>query len=145
MGLWLKVRLKRKNSWFLVFGFQQGSAVKPRFWTFFSVNYCFFALQPRIRVFKPGFQNPRVSNKNWYIFHFPGQTLKSPKSKWQFLFGLNKRASEVKYVKGFGYIGISTSISRIVKLTFYHESIWISPWVMYNVHTSVHNAYTLGH
>ena len=45
------------------------------------------------------------------------------KSQWQFLFGLNKRALDVKYVKGLGYIGISTSISRIVKLTFYRESI----------------------
>ena len=36
-----------------------------------------------------------------------------------------------KYVKGFGCIGISTSISRIVKLTFYRESTYISPWVMY--------------
>ena len=38
------------NCWLLAFGFLQGSAVKPRFWTFFSVNYCFFAQQPRIRV-----------------------------------------------------------------------------------------------
>ena len=30
--------------WLLVFGFLQDSAVKPRFWTFFSVNYCFFLL-----------------------------------------------------------------------------------------------------
>ena len=30
------------NCWLFVFGFLQNSAVKPRFWTFFSVNYCFF-------------------------------------------------------------------------------------------------------
>ena len=58
------------NYWLLVFGFLQSSAIKPRFWTFFfSANYYFFAQQPRIRVFKPGFQNPGfqfpVSNKNW--------------------------------------------------------------------------------
>ena len=49
----------------LVFGFLQ---VKSRFWTSFSVNYCFFAQQPRIRVFKPGFKI-QVSN-----FQFSTQT-----------------------------------------------------------------------
>ena len=32
------------NCWFLVFGFLQDSAVTPKFWTFFSANYCFFLL-----------------------------------------------------------------------------------------------------
>ena len=32
------------NCWLLVFDFLQGSAVKPRFWKFFSVNYCSFPL-----------------------------------------------------------------------------------------------------
>ena len=61
------------NCWLLIFGFLQDSVVKSRFWTFFSVNYCFFAQQPRIRVFKRGFQSPGflflVSNTNWsFIF-----------------------------------------------------------------------------
>ena len=74
----------------LVFGFLQGSAVKPKLWTFLSVIYCFFAQQPKIRVFKgvpfqnPGFQFP-VSKTNWYfIFQVKLEngnsrfTLKSP-------------------------------------------------------------------
>ena len=43
------------NYWLLVFGVLQGSAVKPRVWTFFSVNYYFFAQQPRIKVFNSQF------------------------------------------------------------------------------------------
>ena len=77
------------NCWLLAFGFLQGSAVKSRFWTFFSVNCCCFAQQPRIRIFKPGFQNPGfqfpVSNTSWYfIFQITPEirnsrfTLKSP-------------------------------------------------------------------
>ena len=80
------------NCWLLVFGFLQGSAVKSRVWTYFSVNYSFFAQEPRIRVFKPGFQNPGfqfpVSNTNWYfIFQVTPVilnsrfTLKSPLKK----------------------------------------------------------------
>ena len=40
------------NYWLLVFSVLQGSAVKPRVWTFFSVN---FAQQPRIKVFNSQF------------------------------------------------------------------------------------------
>ena len=61
---------------YLVFGFLQGSAVKPRFWTIFSVNYCFFAQQPRINVFKIQVFNSQFLHK--LIFHFPGQTRKWP-------------------------------------------------------------------
>ena len=41
-----------------MFAFLQGSAAKPRFWTFFSVNYCFFSQQLRIGCQNPGFQFP---------------------------------------------------------------------------------------
>ena len=77
------------NCWFSAFGFLQDSAVKPRFWNFFSVNHYFFAQQPRIRIFNLGFQNSGfqfpVSNTNWYfIFQVKlgngifWSTLKSP-------------------------------------------------------------------
>ena len=48
------------NCWLLIFGFLQDSAVKPGFWTFFSVNCCSLAQQSRIRVFKS-------FNPNWYF------------------------------------------------------------------------------
>ena len=35
----LSLNLFLSNCWLLVFGFVQGSTVKPRCWTFFSVNY----------------------------------------------------------------------------------------------------------
>ena len=41
-----------RNCWLLVFGFLKDSAVKPSFWTFFSVNYWSLSQQPRMRVFK---------------------------------------------------------------------------------------------
>ena len=47
------------NCWLLVFDFLQDSAVKPRFWTFFSVNYCFFAqfkFRPGIKFSKSRFR-----------------------------------------------------------------------------------------
>ena len=43
----------------LVFDFLQDSAVKPRFWTFYSVNYCFFAqfkFRPGIKFSKSRFR-----------------------------------------------------------------------------------------
>ena len=65
----------------LVFDFLQGSAVNPSFWNCFSINYCSLAQQPRLRVFKPGFQDSDfyfpVSNQNCYfifqVFKFPAE------------------------------------------------------------------------
>ena len=51
--------LSLSNCWLLVFDFLQDSAVKPRFWTFFSVNYCFFAqfkFRPGIKFSKSRFR-----------------------------------------------------------------------------------------
>ena len=50
--------LSLSNCWLLVFDFLQDSAVKPRFWSFFSVNYCFFAqfkFRPGIKFSKSRF------------------------------------------------------------------------------------------
>jgi hypothetical protein len=45
-----------RNCWLLVFGFLKDSAVKPSFWTFFSVNYWSLSQQPRMRVLNLGFK-----------------------------------------------------------------------------------------
>ena len=47
------------NCWLLVFVFLQDTAVKARFWIFFSVNYCFFSqfkFRPGIKFFKSRFR-----------------------------------------------------------------------------------------
>ena len=76
------------NCWLLAFGFLHSSTVKPRLWTYFTVDYCFFAQQPRIRVVKPQVFNSQFltqrdisfsrSNPKLSIFWF---TLKNPLSK----------------------------------------------------------------
>ena len=49
------------NCWLLVFGFLQDSAVKTRFWTFFSVNYwVFFSVQ--VQTWNSAFQ---IQVQNW--------------------------------------------------------------------------------
>ena len=57
------------NCWLLAFGFLQGS--DPGSELISQLIIVFFPQQSRVRVFKPGFQNPRfqfpVSNTNWYF------------------------------------------------------------------------------
>ena len=62
------------NCWLLVFGFLQDSVVKPRFWTFFSVNYCFFAqfkFRPGIQLVKYRFR-PGIKLFKSRFFWIPG-------------------------------------------------------------------------